>query len=189
MAVTTAPAPPLGAEYTFAALLIVVLLVLSVAAEKRHIPSSAVLIVLGAAVGAILWPTGLDAHLGLRSVTFFDESLFVYILLPPIIFEAGFSLIKRPFFRNLGTILLFAVPGTVLTMLVIGGSLYAAGAYGAFRIDGADALDFRTPLDSFVFGALISATDPVATLSIMGALGVEPQLYAAQFCAQLDAIF
>ena len=81
------------------------------------------------------------------------------------------------------------MPGTVLTMLVIGGSLYAAGAYGAFRIDGADALDFRTPLDSFVFGALISATDPVATLSIMGALGVEPQLYAAQFCAQLDAIF
>ena len=59
-------------------------------------------------------------------VTFFDESLFVYFLLPPIIFEAGFSLIKRPFFRNLGTILLFAVPGTVLTMLVIGGSLYAA---------------------------------------------------------------
>ena len=101
MAVTTAPEPPLGAEYTFAALLIIVLLVLSVAAEKRHIPSSAVLIVLGAAVGAILWPTGLDAHLGLRSVTFFDESLFVYILLPPIIFEAGFSLIKRPFFRNL----------------------------------------------------------------------------------------
>ena len=112
------------------------------------------LIVLGAAVGAILWPTGLDAHLGLRSVTFFDESLFVYILLPPIIFEAGFEpLIKRPFFRNLGTILLFAVPGTVLTTLVIGGALYAAGAYGAFRIDGADALDFRTPLDSFVFGA------------------------------------
>ena len=65
MAVTTAPAPPLGAEYTFAAILIIILLVLSVAAEKRHIPSSAVLIMLGAAVGAILWPTGLDAHLGL----------------------------------------------------------------------------------------------------------------------------
>jgi hypothetical protein len=82
---------------------------------------------------------------------------------PPVIFEAGFSLQKRPFFANLATIVLFAVPGTLLTMLAIGLPLYAIGSAGAFRdaSSGTDALDFRSPLDAYVFAACVSATDPV----------------------------
>ena len=60
-------------------------------------------------------------------------------MLPPIIFEAGFSLSKRTFFRNFGSILLFAVLGTLATTFVIGQSIYAAGGAGLFG-EGADAV-------------------------------------------------
>jgi len=102
-----------------------------------------------------------------------------YGLLPPIIFEAGFSLSRRHFFGNLATILLFAVVGTLITTCVIGQTIYAVGSARAFASPSgaADALDFSTPLDSYLFGALISATDPVATLSIMGAVNADPLVY------------
>ena len=54
------------------------------------------------------------------------------------------------------------------------------GSSGIFRSSPRgthDALDFGTPLDSYLFGALISATDPVATLSIMGAVNADPLVY------------
>ena len=111
----------------------------------------------------------------------FDDDMFYFLLLPPIIFEAGFSLQKRAFFNNLGTIMLFAIGGTLLTVIFISLPLYTIGRTGVFRVSGADALDFRSPLDAYLFGALISATDPVATLSIMGTMGVDEQLYALVF--------
>jgi NhaP-type Na+/H+ or K+/H+ antiporter len=85
--------------------------------------------------------------------------------------------------RNIGTILLFAVIGTLLTVVAIGQPLYAIGRAGLFRDEstGADVLDFTTPLDAYVLASCVSATDPVATLAIMGSLGVEEQLYAIVF--------
>ena len=163
---------------------LVALLLVSIAAEKRGLPSSAACITLGAVVGALLGPTGLARLWGVSgTLGVFDRNLFYYVLLPPVIFEAGFSLQKRPFFANIGTILLFAVFGTILTLVTIALPLYAIGRTGAFRdaTTGADALDFRTPLDAYLFAGCVSATDPVATLSIMGAMGVEERLYALVF--------
>ena len=90
---------------------------------------------------------------------------------------------RADFFSNLGTILLFAVLGTLVTTMIIGETIYTVGAWNAFSSPSgaADALDFTSPLDSYLFGALISATDPVATLSIMSAVNADPIVFTLIF--------
>lgn len=97
-----------------------------------------------------------------EEVTFmdFDPEIFFYILLPPIIFEAGFSLKRRRFFQNIGTILLFAVPGTIISTLVVGFGLYALMT--------ADTIPLTSFYECLLFGSLISAVDPVGMLAVLG---------------------
>ncbi|KAG7393422.1 hypothetical protein PHYPSEUDO_009626 [Phytophthora pseudosyringae] len=107
----------------------------------------------------------------------FNKILFYFLLLPPIIFEAGYSLHRKRFFDNFNTILLYAVLGTVVSTFVIGYLTYYAGKLGWIGIDSS------SPLEALLFGALISAVDPVATLSILGnpELNLDPLLYSLVF--------
>ena len=78
------------------------------------------------------------------------------------------SFLSGNFFTNLGTILLFAIVGTAISALVVGGGIYLLGVAELVY-----PLDF---VQSFAFGSLISAVDPVATLAIFQALDVDPVL-------------
>ena len=66
------------------------------------------------------WTTPLSATAGLQAALRFSPAAFFYGLLPPIVFAAGFTLKKRDFFRNFGTISVFAVPGTFISALFFG---------------------------------------------------------------------
>ncbi len=104
----------------------------------------------------------------------FDPEIFFNVLLPPIIFHAGYSMKKRFFFRNIGSILTFAFLGTAISTFVVGGVMT-----GVTRL--APHLQSFTFVDSLHFGALISATDPVTVLAIFNDLHVDVNLYALVF--------
>uniref|UniRef100_A0A8D0AW70 Sodium/hydrogen exchanger n=1 Tax=Sander lucioperca TaxID=283035 RepID=A0A8D0AW70_SANLU len=108
----------------------------------------------------------------------FDPEVFFNILLPPIIFHAGYSLKRRHFFRNIGSILAYAFMGTVISCFVIGLIMY--GFVSFMKVVGQLGGDFFFT-DCLLFGAIISATDPVTVLAIFNELKVDVDLYALLF--------
>eukprot|EP00057_Strongylocentrotus_purpuratus_P020129 XP_011674603.1 PREDICTED: sodium/hydrogen exchanger 9 [Strongylocentrotus purpuratus] len=104
----------------------------------------------------------------------FDPEIFFNILLPPIIFYAGYSLKRRHFFRNLGSILTFAFAGTAISFLVVGGIMYlfVIVIMKETRV---------TSQDCFLFGALISATDPVTVIAVFQDLHVDVDMFILVF--------
>ncbi|KAM8820514.1 sodium/hydrogen exchanger 7 [Eudromia elegans] len=113
----------------------------------------------------------------LRKVTF-DPEVFFNILLPPIIFHAGYSLKKRHFFRNLGSILAYAFLGTAVSCFIIGNLMY--GVVKLMKLVG-QLTDKFYYTDCLLFGAIISATDPVTVLAIFNELHADVDLYALLF--------
>ncbi|XP_053864912.1 sodium/hydrogen exchanger 7 isoform X1 [Malaclemys terrapin pileata] len=113
----------------------------------------------------------------LRKVTF-DPEVFFNILLPPIIFHAGYSLKKRHFFRNLGSILAYAFLGTAVSCFIIGNLMY--GVVKLMKLVGQLSDKFYYT-DCLLFGAVISATDPVTVLAIFNELHADVDLYALLF--------
>ena len=100
------------------------------------------------------------------------------MLLPPIIFEAGYSLNKKNFIDNIGAIFLYAMAGTLISCFVVGYLTFFVGKLGLVS-----GIDPNNPMEALLFGALISAVDPVATLSIMGSpeLQCDQLLYSLVF--------
>ncbi|XP_021925908.1 sodium/hydrogen exchanger 7 isoform X3 [Zootermopsis nevadensis] len=105
----------------------------------------------------------------------FDPEIFFNIILPPIIFHAGYSLKRKYFFRNLGAILTFALIGTTISSFVVGALMYGF-TYLMPNLKGS-----FTFLDTLYFGALISSTDPLTILAIFNDLHVDVNLYALVF--------
>ncbi|EER12545.1 conserved hypothetical protein, partial [Perkinsus marinus ATCC 50983] len=84
-------------------------------------------------------------------------------LLPPIIFEASFSLNTDMFMSNLTSILVFAFIGTTISAYVTSIGLWTFSTTWLVGLKNTDALRGYC----MTFGALISSTDPVAVMALM----------------------
>lgn len=78
-------------------------------------PESCLLIFVGVAIGVVLVHLTDSVHMSPLT----PDTFFLYML-PPIILDAGYFMPNRLFFDHLGTILLFAVIGTISNTLLIG---------------------------------------------------------------------
>eukprot|EP00993_Chasmostoma_nieuportense_P000308 NODE_1285_length_1566_cov_64.582349_g1214_i0.p1 GENE.NODE_1285_length_1566_cov_64.582349_g1214_i0~~NODE_1285_length_1566_cov_64.582349_g1214_i0.p1 ORF type:complete len:414 (-),score=106.99 NODE_1285_length_1566_cov_64.582349_g1214_i0:17-1258(-) len=80
---------------------------------------------------------------------------------------------QRSFFRNMTGICVFAFLGTFISAFVTGLLVFLVGLFGWCHPMGA--------LASFVFGGLISATDPVTVLAVFQATKVDMDLHSLVF--------
>lgn len=109
------------------------------------------------------------------SILGFSSHLFFFGMLPPIIYNSGYHLRRKFLYANFLGIVLLAFVGTVISTLVVGGGLYALGQRFS-SITYAPTL-----MECIAFGALISSTDPVSTLSVFNAQKVDPTLFYLVF--------
>ncbi|CAJ0928503.1 unnamed protein product, partial [Mesorhabditis belari] len=138
---------------------------------SKYFPDSSLLVFVGFALGWIL-------HYGIESIKAeyyqLESVYFFHFLLPPIIFDAGYFMPNRALFENFGSVMLFAVIGTVWNTIAIGGGLYLLSLYGLFSI----------PFDAFevlTFTSLISAVDPVAVIAVFEEVHVNEFLFINVF--------
>ncbi|CAK6444239.1 unnamed protein product [Pipistrellus nathusii] len=142
------------------------------------VPESALLIVVGLVLGGIVWAA---EHIASFTLT---PTVFFFYLLPPIVLDAGYFMPNRLFFGNLGTILLYAVIGTVWNAATTGLSLYGVFLSGLMGELKTGLLDF------LLFGSLIAAVDPVAVLAVFEEVHVNEVLFIIVFGESLlnDAV-
>ncbi|KAF1742547.1 hypothetical protein MXB_3262, partial [Myxobolus squamalis] len=109
----------------------------------------------------------------LSSKILFDPEIFFHLILPPIIFNIGFKLQKRYFFRNFGTILTISLAGTALTLFLFGILIFLYSLMNKY----AKEIGFNFA-QSIMFGVIICSTDPVSVLAVFSRLGVDVDLYS-----------
>ncbi|XP_037540012.1 sodium/hydrogen exchanger 8 [Nematolebias whitei] len=146
----------------------IILVHLLIKFKLHFLPESVAVVSLGILMGGFIKIIEFQELANWKEEEMFRPNMFFLLLLPPIIFESGYSLHKGNFFQNIGSITLFAVIGTAFSAFIVGGGIYFLGQ--------ADVIYKMTMTDSFAFGSLISAVDPVATIAIFNALNVDPVL-------------
>lgn len=141
------------------------------------VPESCLLIVVGLLVGGIIKAIGEKAPV-------LGYELFFFYLLPPIILDAGYFLPTRHFMDNIGTILVFAVVGTLWNAFFVGGMMY-----GVCQIEGAQLATVDL-LSCLLFGSIVSAVDPVAVLAVFEEIHINELLHILVFGESLlnDAV-
>ncbi|KPP58202.1 hypothetical protein Z043_123992, partial [Scleropages formosus] len=142
------------------------------------IPESCLLITVGLVVGGIMY--------SVKEVPppVLSSNVFFLYMLPPIVLDSSYFMPTRPLFENLGTVLWFAVVGTLWNSIGIGLSLYAV-----CHIEALGVQDINLQ-ENILFASIISAVDPVAVLAVFEDINVNEQLYIVVFgeCLFNDAV-
>ena len=138
-------------EIAFVLLLTVAALV-AILIRRIRLPYTVALVVAGLVLA--LFPNFISLNI--------SSDLILAVLVPPLVFEATLAIKWRDLRSDLPLVLLLAVVGTLLSTVVVG-------------ILVVQFLDIPL-LGALAFGALISATDPVAVVAFFRQLGVSKRL-------------
>ncbi len=97
----------------------------------------------------------------LNNFVTFDDEMFFNIVLPPIIFSAGYNLKKRAFFKYFFYIVTFGIFGTIISFGVVTTLIYYSNKlkfFSSFNLD--------TKL-ILLFSSVIASTDTVAAMTFI----------------------
>ncbi|MEH6648526.1 MAG: cation:proton antiporter [Motiliproteus sp.] len=128
--------------------------------RNSPVPYSAALLLTGLLIGVfdrslVLTDSLPQLHTALNQLAHIDPHLILFLFLPTLIFESAYSLEPHLFKRALSQIALLALPGVLLCALLT-----------AMLVRWLLPWDWSWPL-ALLFGALISATDPVAVVALL----------------------
>lgn len=139
--------------------------------KSRFLQEAGLTTLIGIIAGALLLIIQRKSYMENLQMHF--RAIFLIILLPSIILESGFNMKKTSFFRNLGSVLMFAFLGTFIAILSLGLMVKLLGLTGW-----TPHFSWR---ESFAFSSLISATDPVTVLAIFKEVNTDLNLYTLVF--------
>lgn len=143
------------------ALLLIALLTRPLARLSR-LPFTALLVLIGFVGSEIVVHLGGDT--GIRAKLFHD--LVFYVFLPVLIFESALNIDVRLLLKNLVTVLMLAIPILLVSTFITAALIY----YGIAHPTGFPWIA------ALLTGALLSATDPVAVVSMARESGAPPRL-------------
>ena len=133
---------------------------------RHFLPSSLGAVVIGIVLGVLLKYQFPKSEIA--SSVSFDPQIIFLVILPPIMLEAGMNLQHSALIQNFGTIMIFGVPGMITSALIFAGGLYGLCYF-------LEIYSFSL-IECLLFGTLVSALDPVATLSIFKAMNLDSDL-------------
>ena len=97
----------------------------------------------------------------LNNFVTFDDEMFFNIVLPPIIFSAGYNLKKRAFFKYFFYIVTFGIFGTIISFGSVSALIHFSNKlnfFSPFKLDGKLIL---------LFSSVIASTDTVAAMTFI----------------------
>lgn len=132
-------------------------------ARRVKLPHTVFLVIVGAGLGFLSFHPAFEF---IRHFEFTPELLF-FLLLPTLIFESAFAMQVRHIIADIPIIFLLAVVGLLVSALAIAvGLSFGLGLIGL-------SVPF---ILLFLFGTIISATDPVAVLALFKEYGAPERL-------------
>lgn len=142
-------------------LLLLIMIFASMTLRYMRIPYTIGLVIIGYILSAFIFPQ-FSVFSPLEGIVPGPE-IILYLFLPPLIFESAINVNTRLLGRYLLPVLTLATVGVLISTFIIGYLLYWL---------------LGIPLIyTLLFGALISATDPVAVISIFKEIGVPRRLH------------
>jgi CPA1 family monovalent cation:H+ antiporter len=135
--------------------------IIAVLAERLRIPYTVSLVIGGLLLGAIRLPMLAPLHAGNRP-DWLTSDVILILFLPALIFEGSVKLNLRELIKDWVPLLLLATVGVLIAALVTGYFIYWTVGMPLMM--------------ALLFGAIVSATDPISVLAIFKDLRVHPRL-------------
>jgi CPA1 family monovalent cation:H+ antiporter len=111
-------------------------------------------------VGLVIGVLGIGPRI---EETGFSHELIFFVFLPPLLFQGAFHMELNSLLKQFWPIVCFAVPGVIVSTLVVGGVVGWFGGISSMMV-------------AILFGALISPTDPVSVLALFKQVGAPEDL-------------